>query len=154
MLDYSNSSLGGGTLHVAEIARRAGVTPATVRYYARIGLLHPDREPDNRYRCFDYDDLHRVMFTRQAQGLGLTIGDIKDILHSIEMGESPCAQVQTLVRKRLRQIRQEIAMLHATEARIEAAMAAWQAMPDEPANDGEFCPLIERVDVSVCRGVP
>ncbi len=156
MLDCSRNQIIGGSLHVAEVAKRAGVTPATVRYYARIGLLHPDREPDNQYRRFDYDDLHRVMFTRRAQALGLTIGDIKDVLKTVENGESPCAQVRALVHKRLKLIRREIATLHATEARIQDAMDAWPAISGQAANDGEFCPLIERVDVSpretACEG--
>ncbi|MGE0624774.1 MAG: MerR family transcriptional regulator [Pseudomonadales bacterium] len=138
-------SNGAGSLHVAELAARAGVTPATIRYYARISLLNPNREPDNGYRRFSSDDLHRVEFIRRAQGLGLTIGDIREILDTVSHGKVPCHQVRELVQSRLHSIRDRIAELQETEVRIEHALQVWQGMRGETASDGEICPLIERL---------
>jgi len=115
-----------GTLHVAELARQADVTPATVRYYARVGLLSPGREPENGYRCFSSDDLHRVVFIRQAQALGLTIGDIRIILEGVDRGKVPCHQVKSLVEQRLIELRGHIAELRDTEQRITRALATSQ----------------------------
>lgn len=136
-----------GSLHVAELAKRSGVTPATVRYYARINLLSPIREPENGYRRFSMDDLHRVRFIRRAQGLGLTISDIKTIFQTVSHGEVPCHQVKELVENRLYSIRERIAELQAMEARITRATLAWERMLGEMPNDDEICPLIERLDV-------
>ncbi len=136
-----------GSLHVAEIAHKAQVTPATVRYYSRIGLLSPGREPENGYRCFSSADLRRVVFIRQAQALGLTIGDIKVILKTVDHGETPYHQVRKLVKKRLVGIQEKLAALRATEVRISHAMETWQQMQDEAPDDGELCPLIERLDM-------
>lgn len=136
-----------GTLHVAELARTAGVTPATVRYYARTGLLQPNRDPGNTYRQFTRQDLRRLQFIRRAQYLGLTIADIKDILSTIGHGENPCLQVRLLVEQRLQSIREHIVELRATEQRILEAMAVWKQVGGENPADGEICPLIDRVDV-------
>jgi len=133
-------------MHVAELARLADVTPATIRYYARIGLLDPGREPENDYRCFSTPDLKRVGFIRQAQALGLTIGDIKSILEAVENGDIPCHQVRSLVKQRLDSIRDRISELQATEARITRALKVWKQMEDPVPAVGEFCPLIERID--------
>lgn len=133
-----------GSLHVAELARQAEVTPATVRYYSRVGLLSPGREAENGYRCFAAADLRRVVFVRQAQTLGLTIGDIKAILETVDHGETPCQQVRSLVELRLINVQEKIAELHATEMRISQAIEAWQETRDEAPADGELCPLIER----------
>ncbi len=65
------------TFHVADAAKEANVTPATIRYYARTGLIHPRRDPDNGYRYFVGEDVRRITFIRQAKALGLTIKDIK-----------------------------------------------------------------------------
>lgn len=143
-----------GALRVAEVARSADVTPATVRYYARMKLLTPRRNPDNGYRCFSQGDLRRVEFIRQAQSLGLTIADIKTILATVDDGESPCQQVKSLVTDRLLHIQQQIADLHATEARIIDAIAGWRDTGSPAPQDGEYCPLIERVDVTSCRETP
>lgn len=133
-------------LHVADVAQRAGVTPATVRYYSRIGLLHPGREADNDYRLFSRDDLHRVTFTRQAQALGLTIGDVKEILDLVDEGESPCEQVRGMVERRLAAIREQIETLQETERRIRNAVVAWNELNGTDHSDGLFCPLIESVE--------
>ena len=37
-------------MYVNELAIAAGVNAGVVRYYTRIGLLHPERNPDNGYR--------------------------------------------------------------------------------------------------------
>jgi MerR family transcriptional regulator, Zn(II)-responsive regulator of zntA len=145
---YNNNSVAkpAARLHVAELARKANVTPATVRYYARIGMLSPDREPENGYRCFVAEDVHRVVFIRQAQALGLTIGDIKEILRTVDHGEVPCGQVKSLVEERLLSIQRDISRLRATEIRMKQAIGLWTRMGDPVPHDGELCPLIERVD--------
>jgi MerR family transcriptional regulator, Zn(II)-responsive regulator of zntA len=132
------------TLHVAKLASQAEVTPATVRYYSRIGLLRPSRDPENGYRCFVATDLRRVVFIRQAQTLGLTIGDIRAILETVDQGEAPCHQVKSLVQQRLAGIRVQIAGLQATEAYISKALTSWNDMDDQVRTNGELCPLIER----------
>jgi len=145
-----NSNVNGrpmGSLHVAELARRAQVTPATIRYYSRVGLLSPDRQPDNGYRCFSAGDLRRVVFIRQAQALGLTISDINAVLETVEKGETTCHQVRALVEQKLVSVRDRIAELRVTEGRISQAIAIWDEMPDVVPTDDEFCPLIERLDL-------
>lgn len=146
-MNYPTNTHERGSLHVAELARSAGVTPATVRYYARIDLLSPSREPENGYRRFSMDDLHRVRFIRRAQGLGLTIGDIKSIIETVNHGDMPCHQVKELVESRLHSVRDRIAELRATEERITGAMQTWKQMLDEVPTNDEICPLIERLDL-------
>jgi len=135
------------TLHVADLARRAEVTPATVRYYARIGLLNPRRDDHNGYRRFSAEDLHRLAFVRKAQTLGLTIADIRAILEQIEDGLPVCTLVVELVRNRLDEIRRQRAELEATEARIANALCRWAAASGARSSAGEFCPLIEELEI-------
>ncbi len=135
---------GQNRFHVAELARRAGVTPATVRYYARVGLLDPGREAHNGYRCFSASDLQRLSLIRQAQALGLTIGDVKAVLETIETGASPRHQVRSLIAQRLAGIQRTIAKLLATQNRIERALSGSSA--DRPLDGALFCRLIEQLE--------
>jgi MerR family transcriptional regulator, Zn(II)-responsive regulator of zntA len=77
-------------LRIADLANQAKVAPATVRYYSRIGLLHPDRDADSSDCCFEAADLRRVIFARQAQALGLAISDIKVMLESADKDDPRC----------------------------------------------------------------
>ena len=130
-------------LHVADLAKEAGVTPATIRFYSRTGLLHAQRDPNNDYRYFSPTDVERVQFIRQAQALGLKIADIKAIFDSVEQGEMPCAKVETRVRKRLDAITRQIEDLRVTKQRIAAAIIKWEENGEIAADNARFCPLIE-----------
>ncbi len=67
---------------VKQLASIAGVTPRTLHFYDEIGLLSPNRLPDNGYRQYRESDLLRlqqIMFYRE---LGVTLDDIREILDS------------------------------------------------------------------------
>lgn len=134
-----------GGLHVAELAEQSGVTAATIRYYSRTGLLHAKRDPHNAYRYFAPADVKRVQFIRQAQDLGLKIADVKAIFDSVDNGKAPCGKVETLVRKRLDAISQQIEELRATKKRIAAAIHEWEENGNLAAEEAQFCPLIEKL---------
>lgn len=145
MLQKTSADFPVGALHVAELAERASVTPATIRYYSRVGLLSPGREPENGYRCYTSDDLKRVEFVRQSQKLGLKIGDIKAILEIVDQGDMPCGQVKTLVEQRLATIRDKLAEYQKVERRICEALDSWERMPQDTSPvKGQLCPLIEQ----------
>lgn len=150
-LRSNGSRLSHGGLHVADLARRAEVTPATVRYYSRIGLLHPGRDSQNGYRRFTHDDLQRVAFVRKAQALGLTIADIRTILARLEHGDSVCDMVVDLVQQRLEELRRQCVELEASKARIERALAEWSAGAVRP-NDSNLCALIEQTEIETANG--
>lgn len=135
-----------GALQVAELARRAGVTPATVRYYARIGLLNPGRNEQNGYRRFTHDDLRRVVFVRKSQALALTISDIRAILTRLEHGDSVCDMVVDLVQQRLEEVSRQCEELEASKERIERALAQWARDPG-CGETSDLCPLIEHTEV-------
>lgn len=65
---------------VNELARLAGITPRTLRWYDRVGLLSPERLTEARYRVYgpgQVDRLQQILFYRE---LGLPLGEIKSIL--------------------------------------------------------------------------
>ncbi len=132
-------------LHVADLAKEAGVTPATIRYYSRTGLLHAKRDPNNDYRYFSPADVSRVQFIRKAQELGLKIADIKSIFASVEEGKAPCGKVETLVRKRLEAITRQIEELRATRDRMAGAITEWEENGSLSDEEARFCPLIEKL---------
>ncbi|MFU8816661.1 MAG: MerR family transcriptional regulator [Pseudomonadales bacterium] len=144
---FASSPQPAGTLNVAAVARRANVTPATVRYYARIGLLNPGRDLHNGYRRFSQEDLRRVAFVRKAQAIGLSISDIRSLLEQIGDGLPVCDLVVQLVQGRLDEVRRQRAELQATEQRMAHALSEWQAMPMVPPGSGELCRLIEGVEL-------
>ena len=131
-------------LQVSQVASLTGVTGEAIRYYTRIGLLHPERDENNGYRYFSDADVELVGFVRKGQSLGLTLRQIREILALVEHGERPCARVRELVAARTVQIEAQIDQLTEVKARLEATLERWQGVPDDDVADSSFCPLIER----------
>jgi MerR family Zn(II)-responsive transcriptional regulator of zntA len=128
---------------VSEISREGGVAPHVVRYYARIGLLNPDRNPDNGYRHFAQADVQRLRFIRQAQSLGFTLEQVSQVLEESDAGRSPCADVRAILRERIRENREKIAELTRLQDRMEDALRSWEDMPDQSPRCTSVCHLIE-----------
>lgn len=130
-------------MKVAELAGAAAVTPDTVRYYSRIGLLEPARDPGNGYKSFTGADLSRLKFIRQARELGLTLNEVRAVLDEAAAGASPCPLVRELVTRHLDELRGKIRELTELEARLGGALASWDSMPDGLPQGEHVCHLIE-----------
>lgn len=130
---------------VSELAKRASVTPDTVRHYVQIGLLHPQRHPVNHYKLFELDDIHRLNFIRQAKNLGFTLVEISEILGHAHAGESPCPQVREIIHHRIVENRMRLDELVSLQKRMETALTLWQDMPDGVPDGNSVCHLIEEV---------
>lgn len=130
---------------VVATASAAGVAPHVVRYYTRIGLLKPRRDPHNGYKLFDADDIKRLRFVCQAQGLGFTLAEIRKILRDADRRETPCPRVRDMVRRRIEENRREISTRQALQRRLEDAIEAWARMPDGIPDGDSVCHLIKSV---------
>jgi len=124
---------------VCELARLAEVSPDTVRYYTRIGLLVPKRHPENSYKLFASDDIKRVLFIRRAKSLGYTLAEIKQILEHSMHGHSPCPLVRKIIQHRIEENRIKLQEMNALQQRMESALRQWRHMPDGDS----ICHLIE-----------
>jgi DNA-binding transcriptional MerR regulator len=83
-------------LRIAEVADRAGITPATVRYYERIGVLPPAPRASNGYRRFDEHTVERLAFINRAKQLGCTLDEIADLSAAWDGGQ--CGPIQDRLR--------------------------------------------------------
>ncbi|MEE8387350.1 MAG: MerR family transcriptional regulator [Acidiferrobacterales bacterium] len=132
---------------VSELAMRCGIPSHVVRYYARIGLLTPVRNPENGYKLFKQDDVVRLRFIRQAQSLGFTLEEIQEILRQGDNGVAPCPMVRRTLTRRIDENRQHIEELLDKQQRMEQALALWNEMPDQTRDADSVCHLIEQATV-------
>ncbi|MBR7889948.1 MerR family transcriptional regulator [Marinomonas sp. A79] len=130
-------------MHVSELAKKAKVTAETVRHYTRIGLLTADRDPHNGYQVYNKWALQRLQFIRQASELGFSLKQIEDIFAQSDSGDSPCPMVRDWLRQKVPETQAKIAQLQAHLVKMEAALAAWEKMPDSTPDGYSICCLIE-----------
>jgi DNA-binding transcriptional MerR regulator len=132
-------------MNVGELSKRSQVTPEIIRYYARIGLLKPLRNTENGYRIFSERDLIWLRFIRLAKRLGYTLAEIAAILRESSKGKSACPRVRDIIRKRIKENRNQLDELGALQIRMEKALARWEKMPNKVPNGESVCHLIESI---------
>jgi len=117
-------------VRVSELASNLEINPDTVRYYTRIGLLHPRKNATNGYKEYDERDISRLNFIISARRLGFSIEDVKHILEVSDQNETPCPIVRTLIEQRLRETESQYQQLTLLRNRMQEAVKLWQELPD------------------------
>lgn len=139
-------------MRVAELAAAGGVSPDTIRYYERAGLLPAPARTAAGYRRYGPEALDRLRFVRGAQRLGLRLREIRELLAVRDTGVCPCEPAEALLRQRIAEIDTELARLTALRSELVAMADALSpagcdpdthpsacACPPEPA-PGTWCP--------------
>lgn len=131
-------------MQIGELARRAHVNIQTVRFYERRKLLpQPVRKPSG-YRIYGEAELRRLLFIRQAKGLGFSLEEVREILATRARGACPCGRVVSLAQRHLDNIRETIRNLAGFEKELSRAVRKWKNSGQPKLAANEFCTLIER----------
>ncbi len=72
--------------------------------------------------------------------LGFSLNEIRRIINESNVGESPCAEVREIVRRRLSELDKHLRDLRHYRKELAATLEEWD---DLGAADGEICGLIE-----------
>lgn len=67
-------------MRIGEVARRAGVTTRTVRYYEGLGLLAPARREGGGHRHYEEDAVARLEKIDFLKRMGLTLEQIGEVI--------------------------------------------------------------------------
>jgi DNA-binding transcriptional MerR regulator len=109
---------------IGEIARQAGVSVDTVRFYERVGVLPPPARTASGYRDYKPETVERIQLTRQLQAIGFTLGDAVDALAAHDAGDATCESEQWRLQAVLNRVDAQLAELDALRARIVHAQDA------------------------------
>jgi len=88
------------SFRIGEVAARAGVSVDTVRYYEQQKLLPRAPRTQGGFRLFGKETIERVLFIKQAQGLGLSLDEIRSLL-PVGRKASDCRLVRDLLRAKV-----------------------------------------------------
>ena len=122
------------------------MNPTTIRYYEDIGLVPEPQRMASGYRDYEDGAIARLSFIRAAQSIGLSLGEIKEVLALREQGEAPCTHVVAVIERHALELAERIAALE--QMRRELMELAKRARRSAPHGDSEFCHIIETVSRS------
>ena len=128
------------TMRVAELARKVGVGPDTIRYYEKVGLLPAPARTSSGYRVYDNTTIDRVQFIQGAQRLGLRLRDARDLLAVRDTGICPCEPAEQLLNRRLTEVDAEMARLAALRREMVIMLDSIPQAECPPPTPGTWCP--------------
>lgn len=131
-------------MQIGNLAKHAGVTVQTVRFYERRGLLPKPQRRESGYRLYGEEDLRRLRFIRQAKALGFSLDEIREFLQMRKRGMCPCADVIKIGEQHLRDVEQQIADLTRFRDELHRAVRKWKKSGQPKIEADAFCTLIER----------
>lgn len=118
-------------MRISELSRRTGVSVRSLRYYNQKKLLCA-RRLENGYRDLDEEAVQRVQTIQMYLGLGLTTGQIEDILQCTEVSAIPqplpiCEEsLLALYQDKLQDVEHQIAVLTLLHTRLNERIACLQ----------------------------
>ena len=128
-------------MRIGELAKSAGVTPDTIRYYEREGLLPPPERTPSGYRDYGPDALDDLQFVKKAQALGLKLSHVREVLEISSGGRPPCEHVRATVSARLTEVEQRLKELRALRSTLRQTLERLDRAP--PPKAGCRCAVIE-----------
>jgi MerR family copper efflux transcriptional regulator len=111
-------------LTIARAARLAGVGVETIRFYERRGLIEQPPKPSGAgYRVYSSEQIKRIAFIRQAQQIGFSLHEIKELLSLRADPAADCSTVRNQAVAKLEEVKRKIKQLREIGSALEALIA-------------------------------
>lgn len=128
-------------LMIGDLAKQGRVHVETIRYYERQGLLPKPPRTTSGYRLFPPDALRRLRFIRQAQQLGFTLKEIKELLSLRVRPGVTCGEVRKRAEAKIPGIDDKIRSLQAMRKTLVELIGRCSAR--SPLSE---CPILESLN--------
>jgi DNA-binding transcriptional MerR regulator len=79
-------------LTIQEVAEVTGLSPHTLRYYERVGLIHPIDREQNSHRRYTREDVGWIDFLTKLRATGMSIKDMQRYAELQRRGEETLAE--------------------------------------------------------------
>ena len=91
---------------IGDITRLFGVGPDSIRYYEKMGLIHPTRDENSNYRMYSLEDIRQIMVVRELLSLEFSTEEIRGFVQ------------ERTVEHTLSQFEKELGMVNETLQRL------------------------------------
>ena len=127
-------------LKIGELASKSGLSRDTIRFYEREALLPEPPRTQAGYRLYSADVVGRLSFIKQAQAIGFSLAEIRDVLDGYH-DESECRHVASLLSQKIVELDQKVQKIQALRAILSSYLTACTAsLADGRAQGG--CPVL------------
>jgi DNA-binding transcriptional MerR regulator len=138
------------TLKIGEVAKATGLSVDAIRFYQRERLVRQTARTDGGFRLFGPGDIQTLRFIRQAQELGFSLSDIRQLLYLESGKDETCSHVRDLLEQKLAAVRGKIAELKKLERNLKLGLRKCnrELGSKRECRDGH-CPVLEEIRQAV-----
>jgi DNA-binding transcriptional MerR regulator len=129
-------------MRIGELAKQAGISAKAIRYYEQIGILAPPARTSSGYRTYDPTAVGRLGFIRAAQALGLTLGEIRQIIAFRDDGTAPCGHVTELLQRRAAELERRIVELQQLQGELQQLAQRAATLDPKDCTPERVCHII------------
>jgi DNA-binding transcriptional MerR regulator len=115
-------------MYSGELARLAGVSTDTLRYYERRRLLPSAPRSASGYRLFQPEALARVRLIRSALSIGFSVEELAAIFGERDRGGAPCKRVRALAADKLAALEAQLRDLRSWRRELRTTLAEWDCL--------------------------
>ena len=109
-----------------QLAAAAGVSPDTLRYYEKAGLLPTPRRLPNGYRIYPAKALDLVVLVQRGLAIGFSLDELGVFLKARRAGAPPCRRVHALATRRLAELERQIERLSRFREHFRETLEEWE----------------------------
>jgi MerR family transcriptional regulator, copper efflux regulator len=135
-----------GLMQIGDLATRTGLTVDAIRFYERERLLHTAARSSGGFRLFSVRDLEDLTFIRNAQELGFSLDEIRELLSLKEASQPDCRHVEQLLEQKISIVRGKIATLRKLKRALLHAVADCKLnLRRAPNGSVKDCPVLAEI---------
>lgn len=101
-------------MKIAEVSERYAMTPDTLRYYERIGLLPPVNRSESGIRDYNELDTRRIEFIKYMRNAGLPVEVLIRYMDLIQEGDSTVEARKDILKQQRAQLAARMAEMQKT----------------------------------------
>jgi DNA-binding transcriptional MerR regulator len=113
---------------IAEAAERSGLSAHTLRYYERVGLIHPVGRGQNGHRRYGRDDIEWLDFLIKLRTTDMPIRQMVEYAELVREGPQTAARRRAMLEAHREALRERIAELEETAAVIDRKIETYTEM--------------------------
>ena len=103
---------------IGQLARQAGCSAETIRYYEREGLLKKPPREASGYRNYSAGHLGQLNFILRCRSLGMNLSEIRTMQHFQSNPDLACAEINDMIDHQITQIQKQIEQMYLLEKQL------------------------------------
>ena len=124
---------------IGKTAEVLGLSPDTLRYYEKIGLVPRVGKNRSGRRTYSEKDVARLKFVQRAQSIGFSLAEIGQLLKLRENPLKSSKATRAMAQRKCADIHKQIRILKTVEAELTLLLNLCSGTSDN-------CPILERLD--------